>query len=75
MTRHGRTQGEIALFRWTLLLVTAGGLAACTMTPQEIEKIQVENELLRREIQVMRENCERYRDLELHLDDRQGEAR
>ncbi len=47
----------------------------CTMAPEEIRRIEVENELLRKEIQVIRENCDRYhyRDLELQVDDEEKE--
>jgi hypothetical protein len=43
--------------------------AACRITPEEIERIEVENELLREQIQEVRENCEYYRDLDVRPDD------
>ncbi len=58
-----RTLAGLALFG----LVATG----CKMTPEEIRLIEVENELLRKEIQVIRENCDRYRyrDLELEIEE------
>jgi hypothetical protein len=44
-------------------------LAGCRITPDEIERIEAENELLREQIQKVRENCEYYRDLEVRPDD------
>jgi hypothetical protein len=58
-----------------LVLGLAALLVGCKMTPEEIEKIQVENELLRQQIQVIRQNCEYYRDLELRSDDPETEPR
>lgn len=46
-------------------------LAGCRITPEEIQSIEVENELLRKEIQTIRENCEYYsRQLELEVDEK-----
>jgi hypothetical protein len=48
-----------------LLAVLAG---ACRITPEEISRIEAENELLREQIQEVRNNCEYYRDLEVKPD-------
>jgi hypothetical protein len=48
-----------------LALAAALGAAACKMTPDEIRTIEAENELLREQIQTLRERCEQGR--ELHL--------
>jgi len=49
----------------------AAGLAAagCRMTPDEIRAVEVENELLREQIQALRERCEQGRELELRPED------
>jgi hypothetical protein len=39
------------------------------MTPDEIRAIEVENELLREQIQTLRERCEQGRELELRPED------
>ena len=41
----------------------------CRTTPEEVQRIQVENELLREEIRINRKNCSYYRDLELEAED------
>jgi Tfp pilus assembly protein PilN len=48
-------------------LALAAALAAggCKMTPEEIRVIEAENELLREQIQSMRDRCEQGRELEL----------
>jgi hypothetical protein len=40
----------------------------CQTTPEEIRNIQLENELLREQIQIIKENCAYYRDLEIDLE-------
>ncbi len=47
-------------------LVFASG---CKMTPEEITRIQVENELLREEVRIIRSNCSYYRELEVEAED------
>jgi hypothetical protein len=39
--------------------------SACAMTPEEIRGVQAENELLREQIQALRERCQQGRELEL----------
>jgi hypothetical protein len=57
------------------VLVLAPLLAAgCRITPEEIERIETENELLREQIAAMRGECLRYRDLDLEVDERNEEA-
>jgi len=48
-----------------LLLLSAG----CRITPEAIQVIEVENELLREEIARLKENCDQSRELELRLDE------
>ena len=40
-------------------------VAGCAMTPEEIRGVQAENELLREQIQALRERCQQGRELEL----------
>lgn len=44
-------------------------LLGCQMTPEEINRIQVENELLREQVRIIRQNCSYYRDLQLEAED------
>ncbi len=41
----------------------------CRTTPEEIRRIQVENDLLREQVQIIRKNCSYYRELELEAED------
>jgi len=47
----------------------AGPLLGCASTPKELARLRVENELLREELRIVRQNCSYYRDLELKLDE------
>ncbi len=47
------------------LVLTAG----CRTTPEEVRRIEVENELLREQVRIIRKNCSYYRDLELEAED------
>lgn len=59
-------RGSFALAGLALVLLAPG----CRITPEEIQRIEVENELLRQEIRTVRENCEYYgRQLELEVDE------
>jgi hypothetical protein len=44
-------------------------LAGCRMTPERIRSIEAENELLRQEIQTVKENCAYYREIEVRPDE------
>jgi hypothetical protein len=56
-----------------------GGLAAallavpvvggCATTPGEVERLRVENELLREQLRIVRSNCSYYRDVEMEVDE------
>lgn len=50
-------------------LLALAALPACRITPDEIERIETENELLREQIRVMRTECAQYRQLELEVED------
>jgi hypothetical protein len=52
-----------------LHVLLAALLAGCRITPDEIARIEAENELLREQIQEIRKNCEYYRDLEVRPDE------
>ena len=50
-----------------LAAVLGGLLGGCSLTPDEIERIRVENQLLREELLIVRQNCSYYRGLELEI--------
>ena len=54
-------------------VLVAAGLAlapcACRITPDEIARIETENELLREQIQSMRLECEQYRRLDIGVEE------
>jgi hypothetical protein len=49
-------------------LLIALALPACRITPDEIQRIETENELLRQQIQTMRLECEQYRQIDIGVD-------
>jgi len=49
-------------------LTIAIALPACRTTPEEIQRIETENELLREQIQSMRLECEQYRKIDIGVD-------
>jgi hypothetical protein len=51
---------------WVLALLLA--LSACRITPDEIQKIEAENQLLRHEIRTIKDNCSYYKVLELDVE-------
>lgn len=55
-------------FALALAIVLALG-AGCRMTPDEIRAVEVENELLREQIQTLRERCAQGRELEVRPED------
>ena len=50
-------------------LVAAVPLLGCASTPKELARLRVENELLREELRIVRQNCSYYRDLEMNIDE------
>jgi hypothetical protein len=44
-------------------------LAACAGGPGQLERLRVENELLREELRIVRANCSYYRDVEMEVDE------
>ena len=44
-------------------------LSACRITPDEIQKIEAENQLLRHEIRTIKDNCSYYKVLELDVEE------
>jgi hypothetical protein len=61
-----RTRPRAALGACALALALA--LPACRITPDEIQRIETENELLREQIQSMRLECEQYRKIDIGVD-------
>ena len=53
------------------LALAAGALAlpGCASPPRELARLRVENELLREQLRIVRQNCSYYRDLEVELDE------
>jgi hypothetical protein len=46
-----------------------GPLLACAGGPGEVERLRVENELLREELRIVRSNCSYYRDVEMEVEE------
>ena len=61
----GKRWVRIVLRSWVVL----GGVAGCQITPERIARIEVENELLREQVQIIRKNCSYYRELELEVEE------
>ena len=49
-------------------------LAGCRITPEEIRLIETENELLRQQIQVVREKCSYYQEIKIEPEGGEDEA-
>jgi len=49
-------------------LLLALPLPACRITPDEIQRIETENDLLREQIRTMRFECEQYRQIDIGVD-------
>ena len=60
------TRASVRCAALLLLLLGGGG---CRITPEEIQVIEAENDLLREEIALLKEKCEQSRELELRLDE------
>ncbi len=61
----------LTLLRLALAIGLLGAAApGCRTTPKEIERIRVENELLREQIRVVRQNCGYYRDLSIEIEEK-----
>ena len=56
---------------WTVLSLgfVLIGVEGCRITPERIARIEVENELLREQVRVIRNNCSYYRELELEAEE------
>ena len=57
------------MVRLSLALLSVWVVLGCQMTPEEINRIQVENELLREQVRIIRQNCSYYRDLQLEVEE------
>ncbi|MDH3212379.1 MAG: hypothetical protein OEM05_07820 [Myxococcales bacterium] len=55
--------------RAPLVLAVLVLAAGCRTTPEEIQRIEVENELLREQVEIIRKNCSYYRELEIEAED------
>ena len=47
-------------------------LGGCASGPGELQRLRVENELLREELRVVRSNCSYYRDVEMEVEEEPG---
>lgn len=54
--------------RASLLAALALAAGACRITPDEIQRIETENALLREQIQTMRTECEQYRQIDIGVE-------
>ncbi len=61
------------ILRLALAAIYLCPLLGCRTTPEEIARIQMENELLREQIQIVRSNCSYYRDVKVEIEDEEGE--
>jgi hypothetical protein len=52
-----------------VLVVAQSG---CRITPDEIQKIEAENQLLRQEIRTIKDNCSYYKVLDLDVEEKPG---
>ncbi len=57
------------MVRLSLALLPVLIVLGCQMTPEEINRIQVENELLREQVRIIRQNCSYYRELQLEAEE------
>lgn len=65
---HGPA-GQSAIGQLAIGLLLLGFLPGCRITPDEIQRIETENDLLREQIQTMRMECEQYRQLQLEIEE------
>ena len=56
-------------------LLGAPLLGACAGGPGELERLRLENELLREELRIVRSNCSYYRDVEMEVEEPATDAR
>ncbi len=65
--------------RWVWIVLRPSivlvGVAGCQITPERIARIEVENELLREQVQIIRKNCSYYRELELEAEEETNGSR
>jgi hypothetical protein len=64
--RSGRFAARAGL---AAALLGAPLLGACAGGPLELERLRVENELLREELRIVRSNCSYYRDVEMEVEE------
>ena len=65
-------RGAHRILRSTALaaaLIGAPLFGACAGGPGELERLRVENELLREELRTVRSNCSYYRDVEMEVEE------
>jgi hypothetical protein len=58
-----------ALAGIAVAVVGAGPVCGCASGPGELQRLRVENELLREELRIVRSNCSYYRDVEMEVEE------
>ena len=56
------------------VLVWLLALSACRITPDAVQKIEAENQLLRHEIRTIKDNCSYYKVLEIDVEEERGSS-
>ncbi len=66
---NARKRGARLLAGIGAVVLGAPLLGACANTPAELQRMRVENELLREQLRIVRSNCSYYRDVEMEVDE------
>jgi hypothetical protein len=64
---------EELVTRIAIALLSLTVLFACRSSPDELTRLRVENELLREQMRVVRQNCTHYQRLEIEVEEESGE--
>ena len=59
--------------RWTSCLLA--GVIGCASGSGDLERVRVENELLREELRIVKRNCSYYREVEMQAEEEEPEDR
>jgi hypothetical protein len=57
-----------ALAGVAVAIAGAAPMGGCASGPGELQRLRVENELLREELRIVRSNCSYYRDVEMEVE-------
>jgi hypothetical protein len=75
VTRTGRAATPRRALGLAALSLASLAAAGCRTTPDEIRAIRAENELLREQIQALKDRCEMGREIEVRPEDRREQRR